>query len=115
MNARQEYINSVCKRIGVDRLSFRACKFIEQNDIETKESLRALLLKEFRFLQKNNFGMKTYNELRAAIGMAVPAKQYLTMRDKVKIAEDRVRELQEKIIALEAEIERMKPVSYESL
>lgn len=96
MNNRLLYREMFSKRLGLPLLSFKACRILESNNIIEPELLRPWLLKQSTRNVKG-LGLRTYNEMLAACGMAVPAKAPTTLGAKLRAAEARIAELEAKL------------------
>ena len=84
------------QRLGLPLLSFRACRLLENHSITEPDLVRPWLLKQST-RNIRGFGLKTYNELLAACGMALPAKAPNTLGAKLRAAEARIAELEAKL------------------
>ena len=81
------------KRLGLPLLSFRACRLLENHKITEPDLVRPWLLKQST-RNIRGFGLKTYNELLAACGMALPAKAPNTLGAKLRAAEEKLEKIQ---------------------
>lgn len=70
---------TVSERLGLGPLSFRACRFIAENNLFDHEALRKAVLNDPKL--PRNIGRGTIAELRGLLGLAVSgATQSLTSR-----------------------------------
>ena len=86
----------LCQRLNVPVMSFKACRILESNNIIEPELIRPWLLKQSTRNIKG-LGIRTYNEMLAACGMAVSAKAPTTLGAKLRAAEARIAELEAKL------------------
>lgn len=93
MNNRLLYREMFSKRLAVPLLSYKACRILESNNIIEPELLRPWLLKQSTRNVKG-LGLRTYNEMLAACGMAVPAKAPTTLGAKLRAAEGKLEKIQ---------------------
>jgi hypothetical protein len=93
MTARDIYRQSLCERIGIPVLSFRACRVIERYQLFTVAQLVAWLRSPASQLAQN-VGPMTRAELCDAVGVPHAAAP-MTLQGKLNAALERITELEE--------------------
>lgn len=106
MSIYTDTIALVQARLNIDKISYRAAKFVVDRKIQSLEELKKFAAKEFRFLKQGNFGRLTHNELRAICGLPHTKKAYLTIKDQAEMLQEQVLELQMKVLNLENELQK---------
>jgi hypothetical protein len=91
---RQAYREMMSKHIGSSTtLSFRACRILDTLNLRDKESIVGWLNKPST-RRTRSLGAKTFYEICAAMGMAVPANAPTTLGDKLRVAEAKLEKIQ---------------------
>ena len=82
------------KHIGASTtLSFRACRILDTLNLRDKQSIVAWLNKPST-RRTRSLGAKTFYEICAAMGMAVPANAPTTLGDKLRAVEAKLEKIQ---------------------
>lgn len=116
---RQVYREMFSQRIGANTvLTFRAVRILDGLGLFDRESVVVWLNRQST-RNTRSLGAKTYYEICAAMGMAVPAKAPTTLGAKLKAAEAHIAKLEQIIHDMRiensgqaAEIERLKGEVY---
>lgn len=91
---RQVYREMYSQRIGANTvLTFRAVRILDGLGLFDRESVVVWLNRQST-RNTRSLGAKTYYEICAAMGMAVPAKAPTTLGAKLRAAEARIAELE---------------------